>query len=46
MELKNILLNALKKKSPDELIAVSKKSELKNSNPGLILTHKISNFLG
>ena len=31
MELKNILLNALKKKSPDELIAVSKKSELKKT---------------
>ena len=31
MELKNIISNALKKKSPDELIAVSKKSELKKT---------------
>ena len=31
MEFKNILSNALKKKSPDELIAVSKKSELKKT---------------
>ena len=31
MKLKNIILNALKKKSPDELIAVSKKSELKKT---------------
>ena len=31
MELKNIIYNALKKKSPDELIAVSKKSELKKT---------------
>ncbi len=29
--IKNIILNALKKKSPDELIATSKKSELKKS---------------
>ena len=31
MELKSIIKNALKKKSPDELIAVSKKSELKKT---------------
>ena len=31
MELKSIIQNALKKKSPDELIAVSKKSELKKT---------------
>lgn len=31
MELKSIINNALKKKSPDELIAISKKSELKKT---------------
>ena len=31
MELNNIFINALKKKSPDELIAVSKKSDLKKT---------------
>ena len=46
MELKSIIKNALKKKSPDELIAVSKKSELKKSNPGFMLIAIKSNFLG